>query len=236
MGPTPAVFPFDFPHLSEREEFGHPRRQRLACSIPLVFAVNGTLMVVAACQEAGALILLLSLTISLLVVIPFVVREAANAMFNPVEASVLAHYPVHSLTYAAAKIAHVLIAVLYLVTALCVPPALGGVMLRGTHWYWPVTHLAAAFLTGVTAAFLLCALYGLIRRFAPASWLKGISIWIQLIPIVAIPYIWIYSPAYFSVLTRILKPATGPTAFKWFVEIGFLDSMALGAFRLAGAL
>jgi D-alanyl-D-alanine-carboxypeptidase/D-alanyl-D-alanine-endopeptidase len=232
-----------FRTLSEREEFmGIPGVNRFRLSYAaLFFALIGTLMwsFLAFKGMPAALILLLSLTISLLVVIPFVVREAANAMFNPVEASVLAHYPVHSLTYAAAKIAHVLIAVLYLVTALCVPPALVGVMLRGTHWYWPVTHLAAAFLTGITAAFLICALYGLIRRFLPASWLKGISIGIQLLPVVAIPYIWIYSPAYFfGPLTADFETGNWTwLPFTWFVEIGFLGFHGTsGRFGWAGAL
>lgn len=232
-----------FRTLSEREEFmGIPGVNRFSLShAALFFALIGTFMWPMLAQQGmpAALILLLSLTILFFVVIPFVVREAANAMFNPVEASMLAHYPVHSLTYAAAKIAHVLMAVLYLVAALGLPPALVGVTLRGTHWFWPVTHFAAALLTGVTAAFLICALYGLFRRFVPAGWLKGISIWIQLLPVVAIPYIWINTTAYF------LGPLTADfetrnwawLPFTWFVEIGFLGFHgASGRFGWAGAL
>jgi CubicO group peptidase (beta-lactamase class C family) len=232
-----------FRTLSEREEFvGIPGVNRFNLSYTaLFFAATGTVMwsLLAYKGMPAVLILLLSLTISLFVVIPFVIREAANAMFNPVEASMLAHYPVHSLTYAAAKIAHLLIAVLYLVTALCVPPAFVEAMLRGTHWYWPVTHLAAAFLTGITAAFLGCALYGLIRRFIPANWLKGVSIWIQLLPVVAIPYIWIYSPAYFfGPLTADYETSNWTwLPFTWFVEIGFLGFHgASWRFGWAGAL
>jgi hypothetical protein len=41
------------------------------------------------------------------------VREAANSLFNPVEASMLAHTPIHAPTYAAAKIVHIAVS-LYL--------------------------------------------------------------------------------------------------------------------------
>ena len=112
-------------------------------------------------------------------------REAPNVLFNPVEASVIAHVPVHGPTYASAKIAHMLITVLYLVSGLAVTPACMGVLLTGARWFWPVTHFAAAFLIGLMTAFLVCALYGVLMRFVSASRLKGVSLWIQLLSLVA---------------------------------------------------
>ena len=91
----------------------------------LVAAAFGVLpWFLAVCSSMPAPIyLLLNLSITFVLVFFVIVREAPNALFNPVEVSILAHNPVHGPTYAAAKIANVLIAVLYLVCGLTVYPA-----------------------------------------------------------------------------------------------------------------
>jgi hypothetical protein len=153
-----------------------------------------------------------------------IIREAAQALFNPVEVSMLAHKPVHSTTYAAAKIAHVIIAVLYLVSGLSMVPALIGIGTKGARWFWVTTHLSSAFLIGLWTAFMICALYGWIRRFVPAHWIKSISTWIQMLSLVA----FIAIPIYFKVpFMKLLFAGSNPGPWTWlpltwFVEIGLM--------------
>ncbi len=152
-----------------------------------------------------------------------IIREAANSLFNPVEASILAHNPVHSITYAAAKIAHIIIAVLYLVSGLAVWPALAaGMVNEGTRWFWPFTHLAAAFLIGLWTAFLICALYGLLRRVVPANFLKGTSTLIQLLSLIAIIAVPIFHPgSLFRILLQGFQSGQSTwLPLTWFVEVG----------------
>jgi hypothetical protein len=164
----------------------------------------------------------LSLTFALLVLT--LAREAANALFNPVEASMLAHSPVHSRTYAAAKIAHVIIAVLYLVSGLTVYPALIGIFNNGARWFWPITHLAAAFLIGLWTAFVICALYGWMRRFVPANLLKRISICFQLLSLATFICVPIYFPLFLmSLLTGGFERTRWTwLPLTWFAEMGLM--------------
>jgi hypothetical protein len=185
--------------------------------------------------------LFLMLDLSLVGTLAFlmVIREAAHALFNPVEVSMLAHKPVHATTYAAAKIAHVIIAVLYLVTGLSMIPALIGIGTKGARWFWFTTHFSAALGIGLWTAFMICALYGWIRRFVPANWIKSISTWIQLFSLVA----FIAIPIFFKVpLLKLFFAGLNPGPWTWlpltwFVEIGLMGrSGAIWRLRWEGLL
>jgi hypothetical protein len=178
---------------------------------------------------AGVLPARTFLIVNLSVVFAFsfliIIREAPNSLFNPVEVSILAHNPVHTPTYAAAKIAHLLLAVLYLVSGFALYPALIGALVnKETRWFWPATHLAAAFLIGLWTAFLICALYGLLRRIVPANLLKGISMWIQLLTLIGFTAILIFFPV--SIFRLLLLGFQSDRwtwlPLTWFVELGRL--------------
>lgn len=169
--------------LSERQEFmgnlGVDRFLLAYLALFYAFLVGVPLGLLVFLRLSAPLYLLCDLIVTFVLILMMVVAEAANTLYNPVEASVLAHQPVHSLTYAAAKITHVLMIVLYLVPALSVPPALMGLLLEGASWSWPVTHFTAALFTGLLSAFLVCALYGWLFRLLPPTWLKAVSLWLQ---------------------------------------------------------
>ncbi len=177
--------------LGERQEFmGNLGINRLELGVITGFYavfVGTPVGLVVFLKLSAPLFLLCSLSVTLALTLLIVVGEAANTLFNPTEAAVLAHRPVHSLTYAAAKIAHLLIVVLYLVPALTIPPAIFGLALLDARWFWPITHLAAGLLAGFFAAFLVCALYGWLYRFVPSRRLKSLSLWIQILPYAAMP-------------------------------------------------
>ncbi len=167
--------------------------------------------------------LLVDLSVTFALTFLVFMREAANSLFNPVEAVMLAHTPIHGPTYAAAKIVHIVIAVLYLVLGLNLYPALiGAIASPGARWFWLVTHLVSALLIGVWTAFIICACYGLIRRLVPAVLLKRVSIWIQVVSMsafVAIPVI------FRSFMTDLFAARYEDSQWTWlpltwFVEIG----------------
>ena len=156
------------------------------------------------------------------------IREAANALYNPVEASMLAHIPIHGATYAAAKISHVLIAVFYLVLGLNAFPALIAVIFPGARWFWFLTHIASSFLIGTWTAFIICAFYGLIRRIVPARLLKNISMWIQLFASTAFIAIPIFFPSFLGQLFKAWFE--NHHSWKWLPLILFAEIGRLGCF------
>lgn len=186
-----------------------------ALLVPWTFAVDSV---------PAPIYLLTDLLITFALVFLIVVREAGNTLFNPMEASILAHKPIHGSTYAAAKIAHILIAVIYIVLGLNLYPALIGFMNRGAQWYWMVTHLSSALLIGLWTAFTICACYGIVSRFVPASLLKNISIWIQFVAFIS----FIAIPVFFgSTLLANITAGAGRSQLTWlpltrFLHLGFL--------------
>jgi hypothetical protein len=99
--------------------------------------------------------------------------ETSNSLINPVEGLILAHQPIDGATYTAAKLTHLFRILLYLVPLPNLIPALMGLALKDTHWFYPLEHLAAAFSLGIVLALFCCALFGWLLRFVPASRLKG---------------------------------------------------------------
>jgi hypothetical protein len=209
--------------------------------LALLLAALGVLpWYLAVCSSIPAPIyLLINLAITFVLIFFTIIREAPNSLFNPVEASILAHNPVHGPTYAAAKIANVMIAVAYLVCGCNVYPAVIGFALKGARWFWPFTHLAAALLIGFTTAFLICALYGALARLVPSSWLKGISAFIQVLALGAFFYVLFFSQT--SLLGLFMaKYETNLWTWlpwTWFLQLGLLGwKRAVWQFQWQGAL
>jgi hypothetical protein len=101
--------------------------------------------------------------------------ETANSLVNPVEGLVLAHQPINGATYTAAKLSHLLGVLGYIVPALNLLPALGGLLLPGARWSYPLVHFFAACVLGLVIALFCCAFFGLLIRFVPAARLKTIG-------------------------------------------------------------
>ncbi len=166
--------------------------------------------------------LLYDLSITFALTFLVFMREVANSLFNPVEASMLTHTPIHGPTYAAAKIVHIFIAVLYLVLGLNLIPAVLGYNAPGSRWFWLTTHLTSAFLIGLWTAFIICAFYGLIRRLVPADLLKSVAKWIQVLSMCAFVLI----PVFFKSFVADLSDARFENSqwtwlpLTWFLEIG----------------
>lgn len=180
-----------------------------------------------------SIFLLLNLFITFAFTFLILIREAATALFNPIEASMLAHSPIHSPTYTAAKITHIIVAVLYLVLGLNVFPVLLEIMwlllqmFPGARWYLPAVHLVSAALIGLWTAFIICAFYGLMRRWVPASLLRSISAFVQLFFLGGFLVMVAFFPDLFfkSFLAGLLTARfeNGPWTWlplAWFAEVG----------------
>ena len=112
--------------------------------------------------------------------------ETGNSLVNPVEGMVLAHQPVAGGTYTAAKLSHLSRIVLWLTPALNGIPALAGLLLRGSRWYYPLQHMAAAFAVAFVCAMACCAAFGWLMRFVPAKRLKAAGQFAGAVPFVAV--------------------------------------------------
>jgi hypothetical protein len=131
--------------------------------------------------------LLFMIGFSMFSILWILLMDAANSIMNPDEASVLAHQPIRGATYVAAKLTHILIVVGAVIPALNLIPAIAGLRLHGSRWFYPLTHLLAAYLAGLFIAFLICGLYGWMFRFISPANLKNAALWLQLITFLVMP-------------------------------------------------
>jgi hypothetical protein len=106
--------------------------------------------------------------------------EAVNAFFNPVEASVLAHQPIHDRSYFAAKFTYLASVVAYVVLPINIVPALAGATLKDSSWVYPLSYLIAVYLMGLFLALVGCGILGLLFRVFPAARIRNTILWIQI--------------------------------------------------------
>ena len=141
-----------------------------------------------ATRVPAATYLLIFLCFTALILLMILLSETANSLVNPVEGLVLAHQPINGATYTAAKLTHLAGIVLYLVAGMNAVPALAGVMLVGTRWWYPLLHFSAALVVGAVVALLCCALFGWLIRFVPARRLKAAGQFASTVPFFALAW------------------------------------------------
>ena len=170
----------------------------------VIMAVMSLVMVVPQLGEFAYLSIFLGMTG--LLMFSILIPETSNSLINPVEGLILAHQPVDGATYTAAKLTHLLRIILYLVPVPNLIPSLVGLLLKDTHWYYPLLHLTAVLCEGIVLALFCCALFGWLLRFVPASRLKSAGQIAELLPMlvfftfryVRIFAVQIRSPAFLS--------------------------------------
>jgi hypothetical protein len=141
--------------------------------------------------------------------------------------SILAHQPIRGATYVAAKLTHILLVVGMLMSAVNLPPAIGGLLLAGTRWYYPLSHLSAAYLEGLFIAFLICGVCGWLFLFISPASLKNAAMWMQLIFIVGpiflvriVFHLAMANKAIAGLMSRAHMPSWMP--LRWFVALGIM--------------
>jgi hypothetical protein len=132
-------------------------------------------------------VLMICQGLTTIVLVPLLVSEAADALLNPAEASVLAHRPVGNLTYLAAKVTYLLGFALTVGWSFNLLPAIAGVRLDGTAWFYPATHLAAATVGAAFTALATCGIFGVVFRLVPVSRVRTVALWVQLLGGIAVP-------------------------------------------------
>lgn len=177
-------------------------------------ALMALFMVVARMAPAMYLVAFLATTAFLLLTV--LLSEAGNSLVNPTEGLILAHQPINGATYTAAKLAHLLRIVLYLVPAINAIPAVAALFLPAAPWWYPLLQLAAALAIGLVAALLCCAAYGWLIRLVPAKRLKAVGQTAASLPFFA----GIFADKVVKSLTGlvVLLPAT--PAARWAVAAG----------------
>ncbi len=175
-----------FGQLSGRREMlsqlGRDRTSlKVAAWIYFGFSTLIAVMLAAAGQTASTYLpIFMGITAFLLTSV--LVSEVSDSLVNPVEALVLAHQPVDGATYIAAKLTHLGRILLYFVPGLNALPALAGLLLKGSRWFYPIEHMAAAFAVGIVAALLCCAVFGWLIRFLPPARLKSAGQIAEMLP------------------------------------------------------
>jgi hypothetical protein len=172
--------------------------------------------------------LLIILGSSMLFMFMMLTQDVANSIMNPDEASVLAHQPIRGATYVAAKLTHVFVIVAVITSALNAIPAIAGLYLRESQWFYPLTHLMAAYLAGLFVAFLVCGIYGWLFLFIAPAKLKNAALWLQLLMLVIPTLVFNTLQIVFGTRlleqTRIISKALGSSwmPWRWFVAVGLM--------------
>ncbi|HYK90376.1 MAG TPA: hypothetical protein VE398_16495 [Acidobacteriota bacterium] len=169
--------------------------------------------------------LLFMLGYSMFAMLLILLQDAAESIMNPDEASVLAHQPINGATYVAAKLTHLLTVVAVIIPSLNLIPAVAGLYLRESHWFYPLTHLVAAYCAGLFVAFLVCGIYGWILLYISPAKSKSAALWLQLAVVLALPLIGIAqmlfkSKALAYTAARVLDSSWMP--WRWFVALGLM--------------
>jgi hypothetical protein len=123
---------------------------------------------------------LMTVVTTALVLFLLLVMETGEAFFNPAEAVVLAHHPIGGATYFAAKFTSLARVVWRAELALNGPAAMAGLLKPEARWFYPLTHMASAWLAGLCLALVTCAVFGLLTRALPTSRLRSAALWLQL--------------------------------------------------------
>jgi hypothetical protein len=153
-----------------------------------------------------ALLLLLTLT-----------TETVNGFFNPVEAAVFAHQPVHERTYFASRMTYLLGVVGSIVLPLNVIPAIVGLRIHDARWFYPITHLVAVIALGVFILLSIIATLGLLFRFVPLSRVRGIAAFGQ----AAVFGLLLLSPTIKGSRQRLhIDIPASANPLRWFVSLG----------------
>jgi hypothetical protein len=105
-------------------------------------------------------------------------------------------------------------------------PAIAGLYLAGSRWFYPLSHLLAAYLAGLFIAFLFCGFCGWLFVFISPAKLKSAALWMQLIAMVVslsilrmiLPLL--LHPAKAGVLARVFDSSWVP--WRWFVALGLM--------------
>jgi hypothetical protein len=217
-----------FESLSERKEiFGSLGLDRHAMRLTaLMLLLPGALFALMAFGSAPlAVFNIRVLAFSTFLILLLIVMEAANSFFNPGEVAVLAHQPIGNATYIAAKATYLVLVVLRAATALNGPAALAGLVKDDARWFYPITHLLAAYGAGLFAALLACAAFGVLFRLVPPSRVRSMALWVQILVVMLPMFLDLGARAARRLVASVIPVASG---IDWsFVPVTWFSALAV---------
>lgn len=211
-----------FRKLDERQEFAinstRVARYTLVISLTLILALIASLDALSGSVSLQSFIHV-DIFITALLLLLILTTETINAFFNPVEAAVFAHQPVHERTYLASRMTYLLGIVGSTVLPLNLIPALAGLSIHGARWFYPFTHLIALSTLGVFILLSTTAMLGLLFRVVPLSRVRGIAAFGQ----AALFALLLLYPTIMSGAKGLHIDLPAPSnPFGWFVSLGTL--------------
>ena len=186
--------------------------------------VGGLLALSALGRPGARAYMMTALGITAFWLLPRIVSQAADAFMNPAEVAVLAHRPIHAGSYVAAKAAYVARAALVVTLPLNLIPALAGVSLPGTRWFYPLTHLAAVAAASLFTTLVVCGVLGVVFRALPIGAVRTAALWAQLLSVMIVPL----SPQLlnaFRVPLDLDARAWSAIPVTWFAALGLAGQM-----------
>jgi hypothetical protein len=128
------------------------------------------------------------LGISCLVTATSLVVEFNEVVLTPDDLEVIGHLPVPLRTYAAARIANLLVYVLLVLASLNLYPAIVGAALRDAPWWWLPAYGAAALVSGLVTAAAMILVYTVVMRGRDYSKSQELLAWVQVAMILVLFY------------------------------------------------
>ena len=131
---------------------------------------------------------LVCLGISCLLTATSLVVEFNEVVLTPDDLDVVGHLPVPLRTYAAARMANLLVYVLVVLASLNLYPAVVGAALRDAPWWWLPAYSAAALVSGVVTAAAVILIYAVVMRGQDYSQSQELLAWVQVVMILVLFY------------------------------------------------
>ncbi|HZN32703.1 MAG TPA: hypothetical protein VFB80_02760 [Pirellulaceae bacterium] len=131
---------------------------------------------------------LVCLGISCLMTATSLVVEFNEVVLTPDDLDVVGHLPVPLRTYAAARMANLLVYVLVVLASLNLYPAIVGAGLRDAPWWWLPAYSAAALVSGLVTGGIVILIYAVVMRGKDYSQSQELLAWVQVVMILVLFY------------------------------------------------
>ena len=131
---------------------------------------------------------LVCLGVSCLITATSLVVEFNEVVLTPDDLEVIGHLPVPLRTYAAARMANLLVYVLLVLGSLNLYPAIVGAGLRDAPWWWLPAYSAAALLSGLVTAGAVILVYAVAMRGRDHTQSQELLAWVQVVMILVLFY------------------------------------------------
>ena len=131
---------------------------------------------------------LAAITISMIVTASSVVVEFNEIVFDPDDLHVIGHQPIPVRTYSAARVTNLLAYVLLTIASLNFFPALIGIGLRDSGWWFLPLYSVAALTSNLIVAAAVILAYNMILGDRPTHQLRELLAWVQVAAMLLLGY------------------------------------------------